>query len=157
MLSANSQYFAQIESLFEDKDFRLKVTRDELENMIKDFEPRYLQPIHDALRMADFTGDKINQIVFFGGGTRVPRVKQLLQDFFGFFIFNFNNFFRKEPSNFLNTDESVALGALYHAAYLSKGFKVKEFKVLERELEPLSDLDKLPQLTAEEIKGNAKM
>lgn len=56
--------------------------------MFKDYEVQFLQPIADALRMADLTTDRIDQIVLLGAGTRVPRIQQLLQDFFkGYFLF----------------------------------------------------------------------
>uniref|UniRef100_A0A914CYA3 Hypoxia up-regulated protein 1 n=1 Tax=Acrobeloides nanus TaxID=290746 RepID=A0A914CYA3_9BILA len=127
VLSANIDHFAQIESLFEDKDFKVKVTRQQLEDLAKELEPRFLQPLIDALKMAELSIDQVNQIVLMGAGTRVPKLQQLIQEFAK----------GKELSKFLNTDEAIAIGAVYQAAALSKGFKVKKFAVQELQLYPI--------------------
>ncbi|KAK6034503.1 hypothetical protein COOONC_27992 [Cooperia oncophora] len=62
-----------------------------------------------------------------GAGTRVPRVQEEIQKAIG----------SKEIGRFLNTDESIAMGALYQAAHLSKGFKVKPFDVEELVIFPV--------------------
>lgn len=59
VLSANIDHFAQIESLFEDKDFKVKVTRQQLEDLVKELEPRFLQPLIDALKMAELSIDQV--------------------------------------------------------------------------------------------------
>uniref|UniRef100_A0A915CU20 Hypoxia up-regulated protein 1 n=1 Tax=Ditylenchus dipsaci TaxID=166011 RepID=A0A915CU20_9BILA len=123
VLSANADHYAQIEGVFEEKDFRTKVTREELQAMFTELEPYFMQPITEALRMAEMTMEKVDQIVLMGGGTRVPRLQAILQE--------------KELGRFLNTDESIALGAVYQAAHLSKGFKVKKFDVQELQIYPL--------------------
>ena len=60
--------------------------------------------------------DLINQVVLVGAGTRVPKVQEKLTEFL-----------KTDLSKNLNTDEAAALGAVYKAADLSKGFKVKKF------------------------------
>uniref|UniRef100_A0A1I8AM22 Hypoxia up-regulated protein 1 n=1 Tax=Steinernema glaseri TaxID=37863 RepID=A0A1I8AM22_9BILA len=127
VLSANVDHFAQIENVFDEQDFRVKVTREQLHEMMADLEPRFIQTITDALKMAEMTVDQIDQVVLMGAGTRIPRVQALLQDFFK----------GKELGRFLNTDEAIALGAVYQAAHLSKGFKVKKFAVQELQIHPI--------------------
>ncbi|KAI3413289.1 hypothetical protein GPALN_010787 [Globodera pallida] len=121
VLSANSQHFAHVESVFEDLDFRTKVTREELEALFHDFESCYLEPISDALRMAGLTVEQLDRVLLMGAGTRVPRLKTILSTFFQ----------GKELSKQLNTDEAIVLGAVYQAARLIKGFRVKPFEVKE--------------------------
>lgn len=58
-MSANVDHYAQVESLFEDKDFKVKVTRELLEGLFKDVEQRFLQPIVDALKMAEMNIDQV--------------------------------------------------------------------------------------------------
>ena len=82
MLSANVDHYAQIESLFEDKDFRLKVTREEFLKLFTDLESRFIQPVTDALKMAEIKAEKVNQVVLMGAGTRIPHIQQLLQNTF---------------------------------------------------------------------------
>ncbi|CAJ0935104.1 unnamed protein product, partial [Mesorhabditis belari] len=127
VLSANVDHYAQIESVHEDRDFKAKVSREELEGLIADLEPRFLQPINDALEMADFTIDKVDQIVLLGAATRTPKVQAAIQK-----ILN-----GKELGRFLNTDEAIALGASYQAAHLSKAFRALPFGVQEIQLYPI--------------------
>ncbi|KAL6723178.1 hypothetical protein Aduo_018208 [Ancylostoma duodenale] len=127
VLSANKFHFAQVEGLHEEHNFRAKVTREELEEMILDLEPRFLQPINDALAMAEKTMDQVDQFVLMGAGTRVPKIQELLKTLLK----------EKEIGRFLNTDEAIALGAVYQAADLSKSFKVLPFGVKELILFPI--------------------
>ncbi|KAI3413294.1 hypothetical protein GPALN_010792 [Globodera pallida] len=129
VLSANSQHFAHVESVFEDLDFRTKVTREELEALFHDFESCYLEPISDALRMAGLTVEQLDRVLLMGAGTRVPRLQTILSTFFQ----------GKELSKQLNTDEAIVLGAVYQAARLIKDFRVKPFEV--KELFPPHEVD----------------
>ncbi|KAK6766162.1 hypothetical protein RB195_025830 [Necator americanus] len=127
VLSANKYHYAQVEGLHEEQNFRSKVTREELEEMIVDLEPRFLQPINDALAMAEKTIDQIDQFVLMGAGTRVPKIQEVLKTILK----------EKEVGHFLNTDEAITLGAVYQAADLSKSFKVLPFAVKELVLFPI--------------------
>lgn len=127
VLSANTETYAQVESLFEEQNFRAKVTRDELEKMIEDLEPRIAAPILDAIAMSQLKVEDIDLIVLMGAGTRVPKVKEILKTILK----------DKEISNFLNTDEAIAMGAVYQAAHLSKSFKVLPFNIHEKILYPV--------------------
>ncbi|KAL3070006.1 hypothetical protein niasHS_017295 [Heterodera schachtii] len=125
VLSANAEAFAQVECVFEDRDFRVKVTRDELEAMFKDFEERHMEPINVALTMAQLTLDKLDRVVLMGAGTRMPRLQTVLDIFLQ----------GKEIARLLNTDEASALGAVYQAARLSKRFIVKRIEA--KDLAPM--------------------
>ncbi|MFH4978884.1 hypothetical protein AB6A40_005593 [Gnathostoma spinigerum] len=127
VLSANPEHYAQLESVHEGQDFRIMVTRDQLEKLMIDMEPRMVRPIVDALKMAELSVDQVDQVVLMGAGTRVPKVQAVLQEFLK----------GKELGKFLNTDEAIAMGAVYQAAHLSKGFKVKKFGVEDLQIFPV--------------------
>ncbi|KAL6733177.1 hypothetical protein Aduo_003847 [Ancylostoma duodenale] len=127
VLSANPDHYAQIESVHEDIDMRVHVTREEFNKLIDDLIKRVASPVDQALKIAELTLDQVDQVVLMGAGTRVPRVQEELQKFIG----------GKELGRFLNTDEAIAMGALFQAAHLSKGFKVKPFGVEELVIFPV--------------------
>ncbi|XP_065906484.1 hypoxia up-regulated protein 1-like isoform X2 [Dysidea avara] len=127
VLSANTDHQAQIEGLLEDVDFSSKVTREELETMCADLFDRVGEPVNQALRSADMTMDEIEQVILFGGGTRVPKVQEVLM----------NTIKRRDLGKNINTDEAAALGAVYQAAVLSKAFVVKKFLVKEATIYPI--------------------
>lgn len=123
VLSANTEIFAQVENVMNDKDLRVQVSRIEFEALCSDLlsPSRVFKPITDAIVSSGLTIEDLDQIVLFGGNTRIPKVQEVLST-------NLNN---KELSKNINTDEAAALGAAYRAAFLSKGFKVKKFRVID--------------------------
>jgi hypoxia up-regulated 1 len=130
-----------VESLFQDIDFKAKFTRRELEEIFKEFEQQYLEPINAALEMSQISLENLDRILLMGAGTRVPRLQEILGQFFSGFVRRINNrtntiiilfgYFSKEIGRNLNTDEAVALGAVYQAARESKKFIVKRFDVVD--------------------------
>ncbi|TRY72547.1 hypothetical protein TCAL_12730 [Tigriopus californicus] len=129
VLSANSQIYAQVENVMEDIDFRVEVTRDTLESLNADFFLHVTEPIDMSLKTAAMTMSEIDEIILVGAGTRVPKVQEKLQTYFG-----------RELGRNLNTDEAAAMGAVYRAADLSTGFKVKKFITKDGVLFPI-DVD----------------
>lgn len=125
VLSANTEFFAQIENLIEDIDFKLPVTREKLEQLCEDLWPRATKPLEEALASSHLSLDVINQVILFGGGTRVPRVQETIKAVI-----------KQELGKNLNADESATMGAVYKAADLSAGFKVKKFVVKDATLFP---------------------
>lgn len=119
VLSANQDHMAQIEGLIDDEDFRAKVTREDFEEICSDLWDRVEKPMNDALEAAEMTMDMISQIIIIGGGTRVPKVQEMLLKTSG----------KSDLGRNLNADEAPALGASYQAAALSNAFKVKTFHV----------------------------
>lgn len=116
ILSANSEIFAQIEGLLEEHDFKVQVTRDEFETMCKDIFERVPKVLNQALDSAGLSIETISQVVLFGGNTRVPKIQEVLK-----------RSINMELSKNLNSDEAAAMGAVYRAADLTTGFKVKKF------------------------------
>lgn len=126
VLSANNDHYAQIENLLEDHDFKLQVSREKLEELCADLWPRTTKPLEQALATSNLSLDVINQVILFGGGTRVPRVQETIKELI-----------KQELGKNLNADESATMGAVYKAADLSSGFKVKKFIVKDAVLYPL--------------------
>jgi Fe-S protein assembly chaperone HscA len=90
--------------------FSRELTRDELEASVMDILERTLAPCRMALKDAGLTPADIDEVVLVGGSTRMPLVRQRVQDLFG-----------KQPHWDLNPDEVVALGAAVQADILSGG------------------------------------
>ncbi|KAB0798996.1 hypothetical protein PPYR_06876 [Photinus pyralis] len=126
ILSANADHFAQIEGLLDEVDFKLQVTRDQLESLCGDLYGRVAAPVKQALKMAGLSTSVIGQVILFGAGTRSPKVQKLLHDIVG-----------QELAKNINTDEAAAMGAVYKAADLSTGFQVKKFITRDAVLFPV--------------------
>merc|ERR1719211_560873 len=116
ILSANTDCFAQVENVMEDIDFKEPVSREQLMELAADLMPRVSKPIEQALSTAGMAMENIDQVIIIGGGSRVPKVQELLTAHVG-----------KELAKNLNADESAALGSVYRTADISTGFKVKKF------------------------------
>ncbi|KYN00925.1 Hypoxia up-regulated protein 1 [Cyphomyrmex costatus] len=126
VLSANADHFAQIESLIDDIDFKLQVSREKLEEICADLFERVANPVKIALEISGLTMDIISHVVLVGAGTRMPKVQETL-----------SQYVKTELSKNVNTDEAAALGAAYKAADLSQGFKVKKFVTKDALLFPI--------------------
>ena len=118
--------------------YRLEVTRDKLLELGSDYFSRVTKPVLMALETSAMTMQEISEVILVGAGTRVPKVQELLTEFFG-----------RELGKNLNTDESAAMGAVYKAADLSTGFKVKKFLTKEAVLFPI-DVDFERKIESEE-------
>ncbi|XP_015428864.1 PREDICTED: hypoxia up-regulated protein 1 [Dufourea novaeangliae] len=126
VLSANTDHYAQIEGLIDEHDFRLQVSREKLEQLCSDVFERVADPIKMALKTSGLTMDTISQVVLVGAGTRMPKIQEHL-----------SQYLTVELSKNINTDEAAALGAVYKAADLGKGFKVKKFVTKDAVLFPI--------------------
>lgn len=126
VLSANQDHYAQIEGLLDEKDFKHQVTREVFEDLCKDLFARVPDPLERALAASGLTLDVINQVVLFGGGVRVPKVQEILK-----------THTKRELAKNINMDEAAAIGAVYKAADLATGFKVKKFVTRDAVLLPI--------------------
>ncbi len=99
------------------------ITRSDLEKLVEDLIKRTLEPCRKALEDAGVKAADIAEVVLVGGMTRMPRVRQIVQDFFG-----------KEPHTGVNPDEVVAMGAAIQAGVLQGDVK----DVLLLDVTPLS-------------------
>jgi len=82
------------------KHLAIKLSRAKLEALVDDLITRTMDPIKNALKDAELSPGDIDEIVLVGGMTRMPKVKEMVKDFFS-----------KEPNQSVNPDEVVALGA----------------------------------------------
>ena len=99
------------------------ITRADLEKMVADLIQRTLEPCKKALADAGVTAAQIDEVILVGGMTRMPRVREVVKDFFG-----------KEPHTGVNPDEVVAMGAAIQAGVLQGDVK----DVLLLDVTPLS-------------------
>lgn len=128
VLSANAEHVAQVENVMDDIDLKTLVKRSDFEEMCADLlGQRLTKPIEVALESAGLSIDYMDQVILFGGNTRMPKIQEVLLNFLKI----------KELGKSVNADEAAAMGASYQAAYLSKGFKVKTFLVKEANLYPI--------------------
>lgn len=118
ILSANQQAPVNIESLMNDIDVSAMVTRQEFEALIDPLLSKTTAPLEEALAQAKLTKDDIDFIEVVGGGSRVPAIKDRIQQFFG-----------KNLSYTLNADEAAARGCAFSCAILSPVFRVRDFSV----------------------------
>ncbi|XP_055902240.1 hypoxia up-regulated protein 1 [Eupeodes corollae] len=126
VLSANMDHYAQIENLIEDHDFKLQVTREVFEELCADIWPRSIEPLQQAIKSSGLSLDMIKQVILFGGGTRVPKVQEILKDYL-----------KQDLGKSLNADEAATMGAVYKAADLATGFKVKKFLLKDAVILPI--------------------
>uniref|UniRef100_A0A1A9VR16 Uncharacterized protein n=1 Tax=Glossina austeni TaxID=7395 RepID=A0A1A9VR16_GLOAU len=127
-LSSSTEATIEIDAIFEGIDFYTKVSRARFEELCADLFRQTLQPVEKALNDAKMDKNQIHDIVMVGGSTRIPKVQNLLQQFFCGKSLNLS----------INPDEAVAYGAAIQAAILS-GDKSSEIQdVLLVDVAPLS-------------------
>ncbi len=105
------------------KHLNIKITRAKLESLVEDLLRRSIEPCKLALKDAGLSSGDVDEVILVGGQTRMPKVQQMVQDFFG-----------KEPKRDLNPDEAVAMGAAIQGGVL--GGDVKDVLLLD--VTPLS-------------------
>jgi len=105
------------------KHLNMKMRRAELERLADDIIQRSVEPCRRALDDAKLSPNKIDEVVLVGGSTRIPKVQEVVKNFFG-----------KEPHKGVNPDEVVALGAAVQAGVLAG--EVKDVLLLD--VTPLS-------------------
>lgn len=122
VLSANQNSQTSFEGLYEDVDFKYKVTRTEFEALVEAHAARVGSAIQGALDMAGLNVADLDSVILHGGATRTPFVQKELEKVFGTGD--------KIRSN-VNSDESAVFGAGFRAAELSPSFRVKEIRISE--------------------------
>ncbi len=105
------------------KHMNIKVTRAKLESLVEDLIDRTIDPVKTALEDAGVSVSEIDDVILVGGQTRMPKVQEVVKDFFG-----------KDPRKDVNPDEAVAAGAAIQAGVLSGDVK----DVLLLDVTPLS-------------------
>jgi endoplasmic reticulum chaperone BiP len=127
-LSSQNQVRIEIEALHDGQDFSETLTRARFEELNSDLFRKTLKPVEKVLKDAGMAKGDVHEVVLVGGSTRIPKIQQLVRDFFN----------GKEPNKGVNPDEAVAFGAAVQAGILSgDGGKATEGIVLV-DVAPLS-------------------
>jgi len=110
-LSSSANASLEIDSLFEGIDFYSSITRARFEDLCADLFRGTLEPVEKVLRDSKIDKGSVNEVVMVGGSTRIPKVSELVSNFFN----------GKEPNRSINPDEAVAYGAAVQACVLTGG------------------------------------
>ncbi|MEO7521958.1 MAG: molecular chaperone DnaK, partial [Gemmatimonas sp.] len=90
------------------KHLNYTLTRAKFEQLVDDLISRTLEPMKQALKDAGMQPSEVDEVILVGGSTRIPKIQQIVKDFFG-----------KEPNKGVNPDEVVAVGAAIQGAVLT--------------------------------------
>jgi molecular chaperone DnaK len=105
------------------KHLNISLTRSKFEQLVDDLVQRTIPPMQTALKDASLDPKRIDEVILVGGSTRIPKIQQIVKDYFG-----------KEPNKSVNPDEVVAIGAAIQGGVL--GGEVKDVLLLD--VTPLS-------------------
>ena len=120
-LSSQHQVRVEIESLVEGVDLSEPLTRARFEELNMDLFKKTMAPVTKALKDANMEKTDIHEIVLVGGSTRIPKVQELIKDFFD----------GKEPNKGVNPDEAVAYGAAVQGGILSGDQEINDILLID--------------------------
>ncbi|CAI9269344.1 unnamed protein product [Lactuca saligna] len=109
LLSSTTETIVELDTLHEGIDFFMRITRAKFENLNEDFFSKCIEMVENCLGDARMNVNDIDEVVLVGGSTRIPKVQELLKDFFN----------GKELCKRIHPDEAVAYGATILSAKLS--------------------------------------
>ena len=129
-LSSSTQATIEIDSLYDGIDYNASLSRAKFEELCSDFFRKTMEPVEKVLRDAKVSKAQVDEVVLVGGSTRIPKVQQMLSDYFN----------GKDPCKSINPDEAVAYGATVQAAILggASGGSEKLQDLLLLDVTPLS-------------------
>lgn len=128
VLSTSSSASVEVDNIYEGHDFYTSITRAKFEMICDDLFKRTIAPLDKALEDAKLSKADINQIVMVGGSTRIPKICQLVSEYFN----------GKELNKSINPDECVAYGATIQAAILTGNNSSKLDDMLLLDVNPLT-------------------
>lgn len=108
-LSSSVQTTIELDSIYDGIDLNISLSRAKLESLCSEIFNRILNPIDLVIKDADINKSDIEEIILVGGTTRIPKIQELLSNYFN----------GKELNKSINPDEAVAYGASIQAAILS--------------------------------------
>ena len=111
----------EIDSFFDGEDFSESFTRARFEELNADLFKKTLIPVEKVLKDGNLKKSAVSEIVLVGGSTRIPKVQQLVKEYFD----------GKEPNKGINPDEAIAYGAAVQAGLLSGEELAKELVLLD--------------------------
>merc|ERR1712194_566360 len=127
-LSSTHQGRVEIEALFDGVDFSETLTRARFEEINNDLFKNTLGPVKQVMDDAGMKKSEVDEVVLVGGSTRIPKVQQLIKDFFN----------GKEPNRGINPDEAVAYGAAVQGGILGGEDSEELNQVLLIDVTPLT-------------------
>ena len=127
-LSTVQQVKIDIEGLIDGIDFEETLTRAKFEELCNDLFKNTLKPVETVLEDSGLKRSEIDEIVLVGGSTRIPKVQQLIKDFFN----------GKEPNRGINPDEAVAYGAAVQGGILGGQANEETKDILFIDVTPLT-------------------
>lgn len=128
ILSTSASANVEIDSFYEGVDFYTTITRAKFEELCMDIFKRTIDPVDQVLRDAKISKGDVDEIVLVGGTTRIPKIQQMLSDYFN----------GKQLNKSLNPDECVAYGAAVQAAVLTGQGNETTKELLLLDVTPLS-------------------
>ena len=127
-LSAATQATVDIDALMDGEDLNVVITRSKFEDLCMDLFKKCMPPLENVIKDSKLAKSQIHDVVLVGGSTRIPKVQQMVQEFFN----------GKEPNKSINPDEAVAYGAAVQAAVVA-GVKDENIeKLVLLDVTPLS-------------------
>jgi L1 cell adhesion molecule like protein len=127
-LSSATNATIEIDSLHKGIDFYTSITRARFEELCQYLFDKTLESVKKVIRDSKIDKNNVHEIVLVGGSTRIPRIVQLVSDFFN----------GKEPNKGINPDEAVAYGAAVQAAILCGDTSRKNQELVLLDVAPLS-------------------
>lgn len=127
-LSSATEATIEVDSIIDGQDLVIKLTRAKFEDLCHPIFMRTLEPVDRVLRDAKMDKKSIDEVVLVGGSTRIPKVQQLLSEYFN----------GKKLNKEVNPDEAVAYGACIQAAILSGARDQKLENLILVDVTPLS-------------------
>ena len=125
--SANTAHI-EAEALAEGEDYSTSISRAKFEELCMDLFRQCMPPVENVLKDSEISKGQVHEVVLVGGSTRIPKVQQMLSDFFN----------GKTLNKSINPDEAVAYGAAVQAAILSGQGNEKTQELLLLDVAPLS-------------------
>ena len=128
ILSSANQAHIEAEALADGEDYSTNISRAKFEELCMDLFRQCMPPVENVLKDAECSKGQVHEIVLVGGSTRIPKVQQMISEFFN----------GKQLNKSINPDEAVAYGAAVQAAILTNTGNEKTQELLLLDVAPLS-------------------
>jgi len=128
ILSTSTQATLEVDGILDGQDLNLVLSRAKFESICESIFRKAMEPVQQAMQDAKMSKTDIHDIVLVGGSTRIPKIQQLLKDYFG----------GKELCQSINPDEAVAYGAAVQGAILKGTNSEKLDQVILLDVTPLT-------------------